>query len=91
MATLAAVLIVVAYNMSEWREVRHLLKSPRGDVAVLAVTFLLTVFIELTVAIEVGILLAVFLFLQKMSGETGVNMITETLGEDDELKTTRYV
>ena len=87
MATLAAVLIVVAYNMSEWREFRHLLKSPRGDVAVLAVTFLLTVFIELTVAIEVGILLAVFLFLQKMSGETGVNMITENLGEDDELKT----
>ena len=87
MATLAAVLIVVAYNMSEWREVRHLFKSPRGDVAVLAVTFLLTVFIELTVAIEVGILLAVFLFLQKMSGETGVNIITETLGEDDELKT----
>ncbi|HMS09895.1 MAG TPA: SulP family inorganic anion transporter, partial [Pyrinomonadaceae bacterium] len=57
MATLAAVLIVVAYNMSEWREFKHLLKSPRGDIAVLLATFFLTVFIELTVAIQVGILL----------------------------------
>jgi sulfate permease, SulP family len=85
MATLAAVLIVVAYNMSEWREFVHLLKSPRGDVAVLLATFLLTVFIELTVAIQVGILLAAFLFLQKMSKETQVDLITETLrgGEED--------
>lgn len=87
MATLAAVLIVVAYNMSEWREFRHLLESPRGDVAVLLVTFLLTIFIELTVAIEVGVLLAAFLFLQKMSKETQVNAITETLDEDEEFRT----
>ena len=87
MATLAAVLIVVAYNMSEWREFKHLLKSPRGDVAVLLVTFLLTVFIELTVAIQVGILLAAFLFLQKMSTESHVDLITQTLEEDEELKT----
>ncbi len=86
MATLAAVLLVVAYNMSEWREFRHLLKSPRGDVAVLLATFFLTVFIELTVAIQVGILLAGFLFLQKMSNETQVNVVTESLkGEDEEL------
>lgn len=87
MATLAAVLIVVAYNMSEWREFVHLLKSPRGDVAVLLATFLLTVFIELTVAIQVGILLAAFVFLQKMSKETHVDLITENLREDDELQT----
>ncbi len=87
MATLAAVLIVVAYNMSEWREFRHLLKSPRGDVAVLLATFLLTVFIELTVAIQVGILLAAFLFLQKMSNESQVQAITDTLDEDEELNT----
>jgi sulfate permease, SulP family len=87
MATLAAVLIVVAYNMSEWREFKHLLKSPRGDVAVLLATFLLTVFIELTVAIQVGILLAAFLFLQKMSKETHVDLITQTLEEDEEFKT----
>ena len=55
MATLAAVLVIVAYNMSEWREFVHLLKSPRGDVAVLLATFLLTVFVELTVAIQVGV------------------------------------
>ena len=87
MATLAAVLLVVAYNMSEWREFLHLLKSPRGDVAVLLVTFLLTVFIELTVAIQVGILLAAFLFLQKMSTETHVDLITENLQDDEEMQT----
>ena len=87
MATLAAVLLVVAYNMSEWREFVHLLKSPRGDVAVLLVTFLLTVFIELTVAIQVGILLAAFLFLQKMSTETRVDLITENLQDDEEMQT----
>ncbi len=87
MATLAAVLIVVAYNMSEWREFQHLLKSPRGDVAVLLATFLLTVFIDLTVAIQVGILLAAFLFLQKMSKEAHVAVITDTLHEDEEFKT----
>jgi SulP family sulfate permease len=86
MATLGAVLVVVAYNMSEWREFRRLLKSPRGDVAVLLATFLLTVLIELTVAIQVGILLAAFLFLQKMSKEAHVNIITETLEEDEEFK-----
>src|SRR5438445_7884723 len=84
MATLAAVLLVVAYNMSEWREFVHLLKSPRGDVAVLLATFLLTVFIDLTTAIQVGILLAAFLFLQKMSKETHVDLITENLTDDEE-------
>ncbi len=87
MATLAAVLLVVAYNMSEWREFAHLFKSPRGDIAVLLATFLLTVFIELTVAIQVGILLAGFLFLQKMSNATHVDLITENLKDDDEVKT----
>ncbi len=84
MTTLAAVLIVVAYNMSEWREFVHLFRSPRGDIAVLLITFLLTVFIELTVAIQVGVLLAGFLFLQKMSNETHVDLITENLQEQDE-------
>lgn len=87
MATLAAVLIVVAYNMSEWREFVHLLKSPRGDIAVLLATFLLTIFIELTVAIRVGVLLAAFMFLQKMSAETQVSVITDNLKDDEEFKT----
>ena len=86
MAALAAVLIVVAYNMSEWREFIHLLKSPRSDVAVLLATFLLTIFIDLTVAIQVGVLLAAFLFMQKMSTETQVSVITENLEEDDEMR-----
>jgi SulP family sulfate permease len=86
MATLAAVLVVVAYNMSEWREFIHLLKSPRGDIAVLLATFLLTVFVELTVAIQVGILLAAFVFLQKMSKETQVDLITANLNDDDEFQ-----
>ena len=79
MATLAAVLIVVAYNMSDWREFVHLLKSPKSDVAVLLVTFFLTVFIELTVAIQVGILLAAFLFMNKVSDESHVSQITNRL------------
>lgn len=86
MATLAAVLMVVAYNMSEWREFAHLLKSPRGDIAVLLATFLLTVFIELTVAIQVGVLLAAFMFLQKMATETQVSVITDNLKDDEELQ-----
>ena len=84
MATLAAVLLVVAYNMSDWREFIHLLRSPRGDVAVLLATFLLTVFVDLTVAIQVGILLAAFVFLQKMSTETQVSSLTVGLQDDDE-------
>jgi sulfate permease, SulP family len=83
MATLAAVLIVVAYNMSEWREFIHLLKSPRSDVAVLLATFLLTIFIDLTVAIQVGVLLAAFLFMQKMSTETQVSVFSGNLNDDE--------
>ena len=86
MATLAAVLVIVAYNMSEWREFLHLLKSPRGDIAVLLATFLLTVFVDLTVAIQVGILLAAFVFLQKMSTETQVDLVTSSLKDDDEFQ-----
>lgn len=89
MATLAAVLIVVAYNMSEWRQFVHLLKSPRGDLAVLMATFLLTLFIDLTMAIQVGILLAGFLFLQKMSTQTHVDLITENLRDEEGVHETR--
>lgn len=90
MATLAAVLVVVAYNMSDWREFAHLLKSPKSDVAVLLITFFLTVFIELTFAIQIGILLAAFLFMNKMSDETHVSQITNRLrSEEDEEGTLR--
>jgi SulP family sulfate permease len=85
MPTLAAILVVVAYNMSEWHAFVRLLKSPKSDVAVLLVTFLLTVLIDLTVAIQVGVVLAAFLFLQRMATMTQVSQITGALfeGEDD--------
>ena len=63
MACLAGVLIIVSYNMSEWRTFRALMKNPKSDVAVLLATFLLTVIFDLTIAIEIGLLLAVVLFL----------------------------
>jgi len=84
MATLAAVLIVVAYNMSEWREFKSLLKTTKNDILVLVITFLLTVFIELTTAIQVGVLLAAFLFLQRMSLQTEFNQITDALRNHDD-------
>ncbi len=72
MSCLAAILTVVAYQMSEWRTFRAELRSPRGDVAVLLVTFLLTVFFDLTLAIEVGMVLSAFLFLRRMANTTAV-------------------
>lgn len=66
MATLAGILIVVAYNMSEWENFTAVLRGPKSDVAVLVTTFLLTVLVDLTVAIEIGMILAAFLFMRKM-------------------------
>ncbi|MFH1378547.1 MAG: sulfate permease [Planctomycetota bacterium] len=66
MASLAAVLLLVSYNMSEWRIFRRLLKSPRSDMSVLIATFLLTIFVDLTVAIGIGLVLASFLFMRRM-------------------------
>lgn len=87
MPALAAILIQVAYNMSEWRTFKKLLRAPKSDVVVLVATFLLTVLIDLTVAIQVGVLLAAFFFLQRMSQETQVTLITENLRERDEDET----
>lgn len=72
MACLAAVLIVVAYNMSGWRTVRSILHNPKSDISVLAVTFLLTVVFDLTIAIEIGLLLAVILFLRRVMENTQI-------------------
>ena len=84
MATLAAILVVVAYHMSEWRAFRAELRSPKSDVAVLLATFLLTVFVDLVVAIEVGMVLAAFLFIRRMAEVTNVNAVTREL--DDEVE-----
>jgi high affinity sulphate transporter 1 len=68
MPTIAAILFMVAYNMSEWREFTHLLKvSPKSDMMVLVATFALTVIFDLVVAIEVGILMAAVLFMKRMA------------------------
>lgn len=76
MPTLAGILVIVAYNMSEWHSFRAVLKGPRSDVAVLLTTFFLTILVDLTVAIEIGIVLAAFLFLRKMIQSSGVNVLT---------------
>jgi SulP family sulfate permease len=81
MATLAAILVVVAYHMSEWRTFLAELRSPKSDVAVLLTTFLLTVLVDLTVAIEVGMVLAAFLFIRRMASVTNVNLITSEIRE----------
>lgn len=73
---LAAILVVVAYNMSEWRSFWSVLKSPRSDIAVLLVTFGLTVLVDLTVAIQTGMVLAVFLFMLQMANVTNVGAVT---------------
>lgn len=85
MPALAAILIGVAYNMSEWHAFRQLLKSPKSDVAVLLATFFLTVLIDLTVAIQVGVVLAAFLFLRRMSNVTQVKMITKDMSEEEDV------
>ncbi|MEZ3519042.1 MAG: sulfate permease [Muribaculaceae bacterium] len=79
MACLGAVLIVVAYNMSGWRTVAGIMKSPKSDISVLVVTFLLTVIFDLTIAIEMGLLLAIVLFLQRVMQNTSVRVYGEKL------------
>jgi SulP family sulfate permease len=84
MATLAAILIVVAYNMSEWRSFLEIFKSPKSDLIVLLTTFGLTVIFDLTIAIQIGMVLAVFLFMRNMAMVTNVGIITKELKDDDD-------
>src|SRR5579862_2201276 len=84
LSCLAGILILVAYNMSEWRSFSALLKGPRSDVAVLLATFFLTVLVDLTVAIEVGVVLAVFLFMRRMALVTNVGVVTREFQDEDE-------
>jgi len=84
MATLAAILVVVAYNMSEWRSFAEIFKSPKSDIIVLLTTFGLTVIFDLTIAIQVGMVMAVFLFMRSMAMVTNVGIITRELKDDDE-------
>jgi sulfate permease, SulP family len=79
LATLAAILVVVAFHMSEWRTFVSEFRAPKSDVAVLVTTFLLTVVVDLTVAIEVGIVLAAFLFMRRMAEVTNISVLTHEL------------
>ena len=76
LATLAAILAIVAYHMSEWRAFAQLFRTPKSDVAVLLTTFLLTVLVDLTVAVQVGVVLAAFLFIKRMADVTSVAAVT---------------
>ena len=87
LSCLAAILVIVAYNMSEWRTFRYLLKADRADVAVLLITFFLTVIVDLTVAIEVGVLLAVVLFVKRVMETSSIRVLDDdhiSATEDDE-------
>ena len=87
LAALAAVLLVVAWNISEVESFRHTLSAPRGDRLVLLLTFFLTVFFDLTLAIEVGIVVAAFVFMFRMADAvevtSGLKMIDDSEGDGD--------
>lgn len=83
MAALSAVLVMVAWNMSEFHRFRHLFRAPLGDVALLLTTFLLTILVDLTAAIEVGMILAAFLFMKRTCDLSHV-MRLDTLISDEE-------
>lgn len=86
MPTIAAILFMVAYNMSEWRKFVHIIKSaPKSDIAVMVVTFALTVIFDLVIAIEVGLVLAAMLFMKRMSQETAVSDANQYDNEYPEL------
>ncbi len=77
LSCLAAILVQVAYNMSEWKTFKYLLRGDKSDVAVLLITFFLTVIVDLTVAIEVGVLLAIVLFVRRVMETSQVNVLKE--------------
>ena len=82
MAALAGILMVVAYNMGEWHEIPQLLKLTRTDISVWLVTFALTVFADLTVAVEAGMILAALLFIARVANTTTVSQVTDDYIED---------
>ena len=90
MACLAAVLIVVSYNMSGWRTIRAIFHNPKSDISVLVLTFLLTVIFDLTIAIEMGLLLAVILFLRRVMENTEIKVYSEQLDIAEGSETTHH-
>ena len=84
MACLAGVLVMVSYNMSGWRSIMQMMRNPKSDVIVLALTFVLTVIFDLTIAIEVGIILACFLCMRRMAETTQVSVLTEEIDPNED-------
>ncbi len=82
MAALAGILMIVAYNMGEWREIPQLLKLTKTDISIWLVTFALTVFADLTVAVEAGMILAALLFIGRVANTTTVSQVTDDYVED---------
>ena len=82
MAVLAGILMVVSYNMGEWREIPQLFKLTKTDISVWLVTFALTVFADLTVAVEAGMILAALLFISRVTSTTTVSQVTDEYIED---------
>jgi sulfate permease, SulP family len=82
MAALAGILMIVSYNMGEWREIPQLLKLTKTDISIWLVTFALTVFADLTVAVEAGMILAALLFISRVAATTTVSQVTEDYVED---------
>lgn len=84
MACLAGVLVIVSYGMSGWRTFLQIMRNPKSDIAVLIVTFLLTVIFDLTIAIEVGLLIACLLFMRRMAETTQVKVIADEIDPNEE-------
>ena len=84
MGCLAGVLVIVSYNMSGWRTFKALLRNPKSDVSVLLVTFFLTVIFDLTVAIEVGLLIACVLFMRRVMETTDISVIRDEIDPNNE-------
>ena len=86
MACLASVLVIVSYNMSEWQTFRSLMKNPKNDIAILLVTFFLTVLFDLTIAIEIGLLIAMLLFMKRVIETTNIHLLKDEIHLMDEEK-----
>ena len=84
LATLAGILVIVSYHMSEWRTFRSEFRAPKSDLAVLLTTFFLTVLVDLTVAVEVGMVLAAFLFMRRMAEVSTVSVFGREFDESDD-------
>ena len=87
MACLAGVLVIVSYGMCGWRSFLALMKNPKSDVSVLLITFFLTIIFDLTIAIEVGLIIACLLFMKRMSETTEVKVIMDEISEESDITT----